>query len=109
MVYQPATVPVSEVCPNEFSRSKLLTSVNVTDCAVAGVKGWVERSEKLNRITRVDCAPKLFGDASAWTLKPEGEEVEPSDSSSTPRVTFPSARTRAPWSRFRGGFFWKRT
>src|SRR5436190_19622152 len=123
MVYHPTTVPSSHVCPNEFSRSKLLTSVKVTDWADAGVYGWVGRSEKLNRMTSVDCAPKVLGEARATVdcLDPfaprrdtSGSRLDPSalrldtsapvSSSSIPLRRAPRTRTRAPVSSRSGGF-----
>src|SRR5579863_5786049 len=80
MVYHVGvTVLVSHVCWKEFSSSKLFTWL-MTVWAVAVVYGWVVRSWKLNRMTSVDCAPKVKGEA-----KGIGEGPPPEPSSNTSR------------------------
>src|SRR5258705_340404 len=111
MVYHPVTVPVSDVCWKEFSRSKLFTSVNTADCAVAVVYGCVVRSGKLNRMTRVDCTPKVLADArsavppgSVTVPDPPRAATSVSRSASLPFFSFPRARMRVPVFRFLGAF-----
>ena len=100
MVYQPATVPVSQVCWLEFSLKKSLTpplpnSRLLAWLAVHGLS--LGASWKLTRIARVRCPPRVLGRSARVVVPLVVLLVVVLPSASWTRPLSSSLRAMSPW------------